>query len=58
MTDERASFAATWARQVRRDAETVERVGDRIGSNRPDLANAAYSLAGDLRAWAAEISSR
>lgn len=51
-------FERAWARSVRRDAETVERVGDRLGSNRTDLTNRAYVLAADLREWAKEIEAR
>jgi hypothetical protein len=51
-------FERAWARSVRRDAESVERVGDRIGPNRTDLANRAYRMAGDLREWAREIEAR
>ena len=52
------TFDQVWARVIRSDAEAVERVGDRIGSNNVDLANRAYALAGDLRAWATGIENR
>ena len=39
----------TIAQLNRKDAETVERIGDRIGVNNPSLANLLYRAAGDLR---------
>ena len=39
----------TIAQLNRKDAETVERIGDRIGVNNPSLANLLYRAAGELR---------
>lgn len=45
----------TIAQLNRKDAETVERIGDRIGANNPALANYLYGAAGRLRNYATEL---
>lgn len=48
----------TLAKMRREDAETVERIGDRIGGNNPSLANLLYRAAGDLRLEARKHEER
>lgn len=52
------TFNIVWAEAIKTDAVLAERIGDRIGSNRTDLANRAYALAADLREWAQEVQDR
>lgn len=48
-------WSVACAQLNRKDAETVERIGDRIGANNPALANYLYGAAGRLRNHATEL---
>lgn len=52
------AFLQAVARQYRRDAKAVMRVGDRVGPNDTELANMLYAASARLQSKAREVTER